>query len=225
MDRHGPGGGALHNRGTGAPSHRPRVSSMAPLLSGSSFASSTGDVRDVQSVRSELADQPGRNEPGEAGWDRGDRVPGTVAGGNWLFGPDARPRRRAANLPAGTRRDLEKRNPSPLPASFVRMVAVGATTEHQRRDARRKRALVVAAARAAFAEQGIDVSVDEIVERAGAGTGTIYRHLPHRVALVDAIFEERTAELVEVVERAPACEDTARGLRLLLLASPRELRA
>jgi len=105
------------------------------------------------------------------------------------------------------------------------MVAVGATTEHQRRDARRKRALVVAAARAAFAEQGIDVSVDEIVERAGAGTGTIYRHLPHRVALVDAIFEERTAELVEVVERAPACEDTARGLRLLLLASPRELRA
>ena len=172
MDRHGPGGGALHNRGTGAPSHRPRVSSMAPLLSGSSFASSTGDVRDVQSVRSELADQPGRDEPGEAGWDRGDRVPGTVAGGNWLFGPDARPRRRAANLPAGTRRDLEKRNPSPLPASFVRMVAVGATTEHQRRDARRKRALVVAAARAAFAEQGIDVSVDEIVERAGAG----YRH-------------------------------------------------
>jgi len=59
----------------------------------------------------------------------------------------------------------------------------------------------------------------------GPGTGTIYRHLPQRVALVDAIFEERTAELVEVVERAPACEDTARGLRLLLLASPRELRA
>ena len=96
------------------------------------------------------------------------------------------------------------------------MIASGRAAEGQRSDARRNRALLVEAARVVFADHGIDASVDEIVERAGVGTGTLYRHFPNREALVDAILEERTAELVEVIERALACADPWQGLRQLL---------
>jgi AcrR family transcriptional regulator len=96
------------------------------------------------------------------------------------------------------------------------VTASGRSTESQRTDARRNRALLVAAARAVFAHHGVDASVDEIVARAGVGTGTLYRHFPNREALVDAMFEERTAELVEVVERALTCADPWQGLQQLL---------
>jgi AcrR family transcriptional regulator len=90
------------------------------------------------------------------------------------------------------------------------------SAKSQRSDARRNHALLVAAARAVFAEQGVDASVEEIVERAGLGTGTLYRHFPDREALVDAIFEERTGEVVEVIERALGCADPFLGVQQLL---------
>jgi AcrR family transcriptional regulator len=84
-----------------------------------------------------------------------------------------------------------------------------------RRDAQRNRALLVAAARAVFEEEGIDASVDRITERAGVGTGTLYRHFPTREALVDALFEERADELLAVARRALEHDDAGEGLRLL----------
>ena len=47
-----------------------------------------------------------------------------------------------------------------------------------RADARRNRARVVDAARAAFAEEGFEVPLDVIAQRAGVGAGTVYRHFP-----------------------------------------------
>ena len=96
------------------------------------------------------------------------------------------------------------------------MIATARASENLRSDARRNRALVVAAARAVFAEQGIDASVEAIVERAGVGTGTLYRHFPNGEALVDAIFAERTAEFLEVIERALVGDDPSCGLQQLL---------
>jgi len=96
------------------------------------------------------------------------------------------------------------------------VIATARASENLRSDARRNRALVVAAARAVFAEQGIDASVEAIVERAGVGTGTLYRHFPNGEALVDAIFAERTAEFLEVIERALVGDDPSCGLQQLL---------
>jgi AcrR family transcriptional regulator len=68
----------------------------------------------------------------------------------------------------------------------------------QRSDARRNRARIVAAARAAFAEQGPDASLEGIARSACVGISTLYRHFPNRQALVEAVFqdsmEQRCAE-------------------------------
>jgi len=79
-----------------------------------------------------------------------------------------------------------------------------------RADAARNRALILDAARAAFAEGGLDVGVEEIARRAGVGKGTLYRRFPTKEALVRAIFDEILAEFSGVsrqaVERPDAWE-------------------
>jgi AcrR family transcriptional regulator len=57
-----------------------------------------------------------------------------------------------------------------------------------RADARRNRELILAAADAAFADEGLGVPVDEIARRAGVGAGTLYRHFPTKEALFEAVL-------------------------------------
>jgi AcrR family transcriptional regulator len=57
-----------------------------------------------------------------------------------------------------------------------------------RADARRNRELILAAADAAFADEGLGVAVDEIARRAGVGAGTLYRHFPTKEALFEAVL-------------------------------------
>src|SRR3954453_6882018 len=76
-----------------------------------------------------------------------------------------------------------------------------------RADARRNRAAIVAAARDAFAEHGLQTSLDDIARRAGGGSGTLYRHFPSRVDLVTAVFTERMAENAAAVEEAQQQSD------------------
>jgi AcrR family transcriptional regulator len=66
-----------------------------------------------------------------------------------------------------------------------------------RADARRNLALILAAAREVFLEQGIDGSVEEIARRAGVGVGTVYRRFPTKEDLVDAIIAEHFDELAQ----------------------------
>jgi AcrR family transcriptional regulator len=79
-----------------------------------------------------------------------------------------------------------------------------------RADARRNRERVLKAARAVFADQGIDAQIDDVAKRAKVGVGTVYRHFPTKEALVDAIVLERFEELAgyaqEALERADAWE-------------------
>ncbi|MEV4235084.1 MULTISPECIES: helix-turn-helix domain-containing protein [unclassified Nocardia] len=64
-----------------------------------------------------------------------------------------------------------------------------------RADARRNRALVLAAAQRAFAEQGISVSLAEVARRAGVGAGTVYRHFPTKTDLLEAVMQQRVDRL------------------------------
>jgi AcrR family transcriptional regulator len=70
-----------------------------------------------------------------------------------------------------------------------------AVTRPLRADAARNRARILEAARAAFAEGGLDVGVEEIARRAGVGKGTLYRRFPTKESLVLAIFDDRLADL------------------------------
>lgn len=82
-----------------------------------------------------------------------------------------------------------------------------------RADARRNRELLVTAAAAAFAEHGVEASLEEIARRAGVGVGTLYRHFPTRDALVEAVYRREVEQLCDAAEeyaaRLPADEALA----------------
>jgi AcrR family transcriptional regulator len=65
---------------------------------------------------------------------------------------------------------------------------------------------VLAAARTSFAEEGPDVPLDVIAERAGVGAGTVHRHFPTKEALIAAVVTDRLAGLAE---RATALADAS----------------
>jgi AcrR family transcriptional regulator len=66
-----------------------------------------------------------------------------------------------------------------------------------RADARRNCDLLIATARAVFAEKGAEAPLDEIAKRAGVGPGTLYRHFPNRDALVEAVYRDEVSELAD----------------------------
>jgi AcrR family transcriptional regulator len=56
-----------------------------------------------------------------------------------------------------------------------------------RADAQRSRRLLLDAACGLFVEVGIRVPLEMVARRAGVGIATLYRHFPHRAALVEAV--------------------------------------
>jgi AcrR family transcriptional regulator len=76
------------------------------------------------------------------------------------------------------------------------------TSSPLRRDAQRNRERLVAAARDAFAERGLDVPLEDIARRAGVSIGTLYNRFPTRAALVDAVFAEREETVARIAEHA-----------------------
>lgn len=69
-----------------------------------------------------------------------------------------------------------------------------------RRDAERNRQRILEAAREAFAEGGLSVTLDEIAQRAGVGVGTIYRRFPDKELLIEALFEDRMTAFAALAE-------------------------
>ena len=76
-----------------------------------------------------------------------------------------------------------------------------------RSDAERNRRLVLEAATQAFAQDGLDVWMAEIARRAGVGNATVFRRFPSKDALIEAIVDEKIAELLAAAERAAEIED------------------
>jgi AcrR family transcriptional regulator len=94
---------------------------------------------------------------------------------------------------------------------------IPSTTRPLRADARRNRERIVKAARAVFADHGIDAQMDDVAKRAKVGVGTVYRHFPTKEALVDALVRERFDEIAGYAEEALQNEDAWEGFSGMLL--------
>jgi AcrR family transcriptional regulator len=70
-----------------------------------------------------------------------------------------------------------------------------------RADARRNYERLVAAARRVFAEQGGGASMEAIAREAGVGVGTLYRHFPKRIDVVEAVYRDDVDGLIRTAER------------------------
>jgi AcrR family transcriptional regulator len=71
-----------------------------------------------------------------------------------------------------------------------------------RKDAERNRQRILDAARELFSERGLGVTLNDIAHHAGVGVGTVYRRFPDRERLIEALFEQRVQEILELLAEA-----------------------
>jgi AcrR family transcriptional regulator len=88
-----------------------------------------------------------------------------------------------------SKRQLDKKRSAPAPAE-----------RGLRADAQRNRDKLIKVAGLAFAEHGIDTSLEEIAERAGVGIGTLYRHFPTREHLVEVVYAREVQALCQAAD-------------------------
>ncbi|WP_432824433.1 TetR/AcrR family transcriptional regulator [Dactylosporangium sp. CA-092794] len=82
-----------------------------------------------------------------------------------------------------------------------------------RSDARDNRDRILAAARAVFATEGLDVPIREIARRAQVGVATVYRRFPTKEALFAEAFADQMATCSAIVEEGLAAPDPWQGFR------------
>ncbi|MCV7376454.1 TetR/AcrR family transcriptional regulator [Mycolicibacterium arabiense] len=82
-----------------------------------------------------------------------------------------------------------------------------------RADAQRNRTAVLTAAEAVYAEQGVDVSLNEIARRANTGNATLYRHFPTREELLAEVYTGHLERYCALAEEAARADDPVAALR------------
>ena len=85
-----------------------------------------------------------------------------------------------------------------------------------RSDARDNRQLILDAARAVFAAEGLDVPIGEIARRAGVGPATVYRRFPTKEMLVTEVLAGQMRACHAIVDEALADPDPWRGFCLMI---------
>ena len=87
-------------------------------------------------------------------------------------------------------------------------LATGAPrTRRLRVDAARNQQRILEAARELFAEHGLEITLDDVAERAGVGVGTVYRRFSNKRELIAEVFAERIGEFAQAAEQALETED------------------
>ncbi|WP_020661863.1 TetR/AcrR family transcriptional regulator [Amycolatopsis benzoatilytica] len=76
-----------------------------------------------------------------------------------------------------------------------------------RADARRNYERLLVEARRAFAERGVDASLEDVARSAGVGIGTLYRHFPTRDDLIEALLRDRFDTQAAKARELLAAED------------------
>ncbi len=96
---------------------------------------------------------------------------------------------------------------APVPTAAEPGVATAAAVPEpkpMRADARRNYLRLVGAARTVLGERGSEASMEEIAKAAGVGVGTLYRHFPRRIDLVEAVYLDDVDGLVTLAEQVGA---------------------
>jgi AcrR family transcriptional regulator len=88
----------------------------------------------------------------------------------------------------------------------------------QRADAQRNRERLLTAAETAFNARGAGASLDDIAKAAGVGNATLYRHFPTRAKLLEAVYDQRIAELCAAAAELAEPAAPARALHEWLRA-------
>ncbi len=87
-----------------------------------------------------------------------------------------------------------------------------------RSDAARNRVKILAAALAVFDEEGVEVGVEVIAQRAGVGMGTLYRRFPTKELLIEAVVDELLESVLSAARTALENETAANGFAEFLRA-------
>jgi AcrR family transcriptional regulator len=87
-----------------------------------------------------------------------------------------------------------------------------------RADVQRNRVALLEAAQRHFLRFGVGASLDAVAKDAGVGPGTLYRHFPTREALLAAILQTRSEELVARRTDIAQLSDASEALRQWLRA-------
>jgi len=94
------------------------------------------------------------------------------------------------------------------------------TGRPMRADARRNYDLLVETARTMLLESDGNAPLEDIARRAGVGIGTLYRHFPKRLDLLEAVYREDVDALAHsarsLIEKYPAWEALDRWLHLFV---------
>ncbi|MET8357775.1 TetR/AcrR family transcriptional regulator [Micromonospora sp. NPDC005171] len=80
-----------------------------------------------------------------------------------------------------------------------------------RRDAQRNRDALLAAASDAFAREGLNASLEGIARQAGLAIGTLYRHFPTRLDLVQQAFEGKLQTWLAAAQASASASDPWQG--------------
>lgn len=95
---------------------------------------------------------------------------------------------------------------------LAKVRAVNEQLSHMlRSDAQDNRDRMLTAARALFAEHGLDVGMREIARRAEVGPATLYRRFPTKQALVEEAFSVEMESCLRIVEAGCADPDAWEG--------------
>jgi AcrR family transcriptional regulator len=104
---------------------------------------------------------------------------------------------------------------SELSAPAAPVVAAAAelpAAKPMRADARRNYQRLLAAGRAVLTERGSEASMEEIAKTADVGVGTLYRHFPRRIVLVEAVDREDVDGLVSLAQQLTETAEPWDGL-------------
>jgi AcrR family transcriptional regulator len=93
-----------------------------------------------------------------------------------------------------------------------RVAQPGEAERPMRADARRNYQRLLEAGREVLTERGSEASLEEIARRADVGVGTLYRHFPRRIDLVEAVYREDVDGLTELARTLNEREDPWQGL-------------
>ncbi|EKX61766.1 TetR/AcrR family transcriptional regulator [Streptomyces ipomoeae] len=98
------------------------------------------------------------------------------------------------------------------------MSASGQQGRKPRADVQRNRAALLEAAQRHFLKYGVGTSLEAVAKEAGVGPGTLYRHFPTREALLAAVLQTRSEELVARRKEIARLDDADEALEQWLRA-------